>query len=346
MEGTQQTDAAVEDVNKPTAAPEGDATATSAAATAKPEFNPDDLSEEDKNTLLAKLTGGKVKSLADLDKPEPKSKEELEAEAAKRKTDALTWGLTTGKIKKEDYDSALTEKSKTSREIAIRLFTASLKEEDPKLTDEESEEIFRDTYHEDKEPDTRLGKIGQREIEKLANSYRKEKFAVIDNIEPEYENFTKTEANYSAYKKQIKGIAAALPEKLEFKIPYKAPDGTESEISYEIPVDEKIKSKIISEFTDQSTFANIAGRSAKGIDEKALTAELNYHLKARSFDAAVAGALQSGLEQGEELTKVILGNKTTDRAQLANGAQNSWKAPKYNDYSSMHNADSVRGHRN
>ena len=307
-------------------------------------FDVDALSDEEKDKMLARLTGGKIKSRSELETPVVKSAEELAAEAEKRKTDAFTWAIESGKIKKADYDKALVEKSKSNREIALSIFTSELQAEDKDITAEDAEEMFRDTYHEDKDPDTKLFKIGQKEMNKQAEAYRKEKFSAIDNIEPEYDNYTKGENNYSAYKKQVKAISAELPEKLTITIPFKGANGEDTEISYEIPVDEKVKTKILNEFIAQNTYSNISKSAGdKGIDEKALAAEITYHIKARMFDEVLPKAIKESREQEREATIVYLGNKQTAGAQLNNGTQNTRpEGQKFNDYSMMHNADSVK----
>ena len=284
----------------------------------------DNLSDEDRDKLIEKLTKGKVKSLGDLDEaPKPKSKEELEAEATQRRQDALSWAIDTGKVKREEYDEAIVMQSKSDRELALSAFTASLQAEDEDVTPEEAAELFKDVYHEGQKADGPLYKAGQREIKKLADAVRREKAGILDEIEPDFENFTQTQSQFKAFKKQVKTIADTAPKTVDFTIPYKNVDGSENNLSYTAQVDPAILNKIVNDLTAENAFV-VRNISSNGkINEKALSEELTYHIKARMFDTVIPQLLADHGKKVEELLVVQLGNKRIGNQNLNNGQQSA-----------------------
>src|ERR1700748_3604735 len=161
---------------------------------AKAEFNIDELTDDQINELIAKKTGGKVKSLSELNKPEPKTKEELEKEQEKRDADALSWAIETGKVKMVDYDNSIKGQAKTDREIVLADFIAEVQAEDKEITIEEAEEMFKDAYHEHDDT-SKLYKIGQKEIKRLADIYRKSKYSLPD-YKSEYNETIQAQEQY------------------------------------------------------------------------------------------------------------------------------------------------------
>lgn len=323
--------------------PEPAKTETKAEAPAeKQKINLDELSDEDVNAILAKRSKGKINSIDDLDSlvnpVKPKSTEEIEAEKQKRKTDALAWAFENGKLKKDEYEKAIVEKSKTDRELALAVFTANLQSEDKNVTIEEAEEIFRDAYHEDAEADSKLFKVGQKEMKNLAESYRKEKFSALDQVEPDYDNFTQTQDQYKSYKGVVKKAIAELPTELTFGVPYKDLNGVESTIDCKIAVDPKVIAKLTADYTDQKAFL-MRNMSAEGkFDEADMRKELEYHMKAMTFDKAIPELLKAHGEEVEKRLMVELGNKKNGAQPLNNGQQNTAGsgAVKTNTYPGLH----------
>lgn len=306
-----------------------------AAAAQQPALNIDDLTDDQINALIEKKTGGKVKTLAELNEPPAKTKEELEKEKETRKADALTWAFDNKKIKKEDYDNAIIGKSKSDRDIALSVFTTEAQAENKDLTTEEAEELFKDAYHEI-DPESNLYKIGQKEIKKLADATRKEKFNIPD-YEAEFDEFTELNNNFKAYKATVKKVAADISKEFEIKQPYQYLDGAKEDIIYKIPMDEKLFNKILADATTEVEFLN---RNSNGkIDEKQLAKEIQHHMKAVMFDQAIQNLLDQNTKEVEKRIEVVLGNKRNSAPALNNGRQNlQTAAPKANDYSALDDA--------
>lgn len=297
------------------------------------------LSDEDKAEMLSALTGGKIKSLDDLNPPAPKSKEELAAEAQKKSQDALTWALETGRVKKGDYEKAIVEKAKSNREIALSLFTAQVQEGDPAINDGEAEELFKFQYGEELEPTDRLYKLGQKSIDKIADAYRKDNFGSMDSIDTEYDNFVQTQSDFKSYKANVKKAVSELPKELAVSIPFKNIDGTEQTLEYKVPIDDKVISKLISDLSEERAFVLRKTYGEGKIDEKALTKEFNYHVKAMMYDKVLSEALVQNSKDVEERTLVMLGNKRNPQQSLNDGKQPLPNAPvKTNTYPSLNEA--------
>lgn len=303
-------------------------------AEAKPKFNLDDLSEEERDDMVKKLTG---KSLSELNPPKEKTKEEIALEAEKVKADALAWALGGGKIKKDVYDRVAADRNKSDRELALKAFTGSLMAEDKDMTEEEAEEIFKDTYHETQETDSRLYGIGQKEIKKLADSYRKETFSAVDNIEAEYMDVVNFDSQYKGYKAHIKTVAGELPKEFSFEVNHKDVDGNVSPLSYKIPLDDKVIAKLTAEFGSESQFSIRNVTSNGKIDIKAIAKEMNDRAKSLMFDTIIPQLLENHGNEVEKRMIAIMGNKRNPGQTLNNGQQNTSdpNAPKVNSYPSL-----------
>lgn len=284
------------------------------------ELDIDKLTDDQINALIEKKTGKKIK-LEDLSKPEPpaaKTKEEIEADEAKIKKDALAWAIDNGKIKKDKYDASIVGNSKTDREIALSIFSAETKADDKDISDEEIEEMFRDAYHES-DPESKLFKKGQDQIATIARNYRKENYTLPD-YETEYRDFVKLNDNFKSYKATVKKVAAELPKELTFTQPYKYLDGPEENITYTIPVDEKLLGKIISDATSEAEFLN---RGADGkVDEKQLEKTILHNVRAVMFESAITKMLADNTREVEKRMEVVLGNKRNGAPELNAGKQN------------------------
>lgn len=316
-------------------------------ATAKPEekkeetpaekkevINIDNLTDDEINNLIEKRTGKKV-SLADLTKPEQKTPEEIEKAAQKRNSDALAWAIESGEITKEQYDAAIVGKSKTDRDIALALFTADALADDKDLTPEECEEMFKDAYHETDDT-TKLYKVGQKEIKKLADAYREKNFGVLDEIGPKYDETVQTQDRFKAYKSTVKKVADEMPKEIEVKQMYKYLDGKEEEITYKIPVNEKVLASLVKDASSLSSFQSENFFNEGKFDEKQQAKKLSYHLKAQSFDEVIAEVIKQTTKEVETRMEVVLGNKRNGAPELNNGRQEINRKPnKTNTYSSL-----------
>lgn len=311
------------------------------AVEVKPEEKPaainvDELTDDQINELIEKRTGKKV-LLADLNKPEPKSKEDQEKEVQEFKNKAHSWALEQGKIKKDEYDNAIIGQSKTDRELALAAFTAEMQAEDKDITPEEVEEMFKDTYHES-DPESKLYKIGKKEIQKLAKDIRNTNYNIPD-YEAEYKEVVQTEEAYRSYKAAVKKVGAEIPKDFEIVMPYQYLDGVKSDITYKIPVDDKVFNKLLADASSENSFLAENFFSDGKVDEKQLTKKLNHNLKALMFDPLIQEILKQNTKEVETRMEVVLGNKRNGAPELNDGRQNTQKPPqKVIDYTTLDNA--------
>ena len=152
-----------------------------------------ELSDADLIALLGKR-GVNIQSFDDLKKPE--TPEEIAAKAEKRKNDALAWGLSQGKVKKEDYDNL--QKLNTNKfNVLYDDYAALAKEQDPTATEEDIQQNFQEYITTNK-----------KFLEELADSRIKNKFSPIFNLENEYSKYEEEENNKSGLKRKVE---AAMP---------------------------------------------------------------------------------------------------------------------------------------
>lgn len=305
-------------------------------------LNFDDISDEEFNKQLERRTQGKIKKIEDLNPPVVKTAKEIEEEAEKKRNDARVWALETGKVKPEDYDTAAVIRSKSDRELALQAFTSSLQADDKDITPEEAEEIFKDVYHEGADEKSKSFIIGQKNIKSLADSIRKEHTSKLENIDSEYDEEVSNRNQFTSYKGQVKKISAELPKEFTIDMPYKYLDGADETISYKIPVDDKVLTKILAEHSTASAFSirNILNNGK--ITEKDLTADIANALKAAMFDQALPVLLAANTKEIETRMEVVLGNKRNPMQGLNDGKQNlPPKSKEKNDYSALLRADSL-----
>lgn len=303
-------------------------------------FNLKDLEgmpEEQRNAILDKLTGGKFKSLEELNPPKQKSAEELAEEATTNRRNALAWGLENGRFKQEDYDNAVVLKSKSDRELALMAFGESVRAEEKDLTDAEVEELFKDAYHEGQKEDSMLFKTGQRNIKELAAAVRQNKTGILDSFEGEYNEVQQINQQFKGYKKQLKDVIAQQPKSFEFSFEHPNLDGTANTLKYTLNVDQKEIDKVVSEMSSEKYFS-VRNLEANGkYDDKKLAEDFQYHLKARVFDTVMKQALADNTKDVEKRLLVQLGNKGHDGPQLNNGqAGKLGDGSKTNSYDGLH----------
>jgi hypothetical protein len=263
-----------------------------AAEPAKPtpqSVNVDEMSDEDKDALVAKLTKGKFKKISDLTPPVQKTKEELAAEEEKEKTDSLGWAITSGKVTAKAYEEAMAEKSKSNREIALAIFANELKEINDKFTPEEIEEQFKDYYLEDGDETTTGRQLRLKEMNRLAENYKKEKSGFLDTILPDYKSSKSLEANKELIGQRIDEAFEAFVPKITTASKYVGASGEEVSFDVEFAPDEQEIKAVRKEVRKSMTnMLSTLGVEAKDIDPTLINNEINNVLKSRQFDKAIA----------------------------------------------------------
>lgn len=164
----------------------------------------EDLSNEQLLEMLSKK-GIKVSSLDDL--LPRKTEEELKADADKRKNDMLAFGLSTGKFKKEEYDSYLRLQDNKMDVIKSEL-KEKIKVANPELSDEQIEEkVALYTFAHLEEGDV-LRTQREQELIELADAKLQKQFKNIYNLENDFEQHEQGINNKTNFENKVK---AALP---------------------------------------------------------------------------------------------------------------------------------------
>lgn len=252
-------------------------------------FNVDEMSDDERDALMAKLTKGKVKKISDLTPAAQKTKEEIAQEEEQEKTDALNWMFSTGKSTSTDYASALVVKSKENRDIALALFGEELKELNVKITDEEVLEQFRDYYLEDSDEDTTGRKLRVKEMNRLAENYKKEKAGFLDNILPEYKEFKNKDANKELIGQRIDEAFEVFIPKIAAKATYTSADDKETTFDIDFTLeDSEVKAVKKEVRKSMVSMLSTLGVEAKDIDPNLINKEIDSVLKSRQFDKAIS----------------------------------------------------------
>lgn len=257
-----------------------------------------ELSDEEFLEAFNKRAGTKYKSLDELKPKAAKSKEDIEKEEAQFKNDALTWSIENGKITREAYDKALVDKSKSPREIALAVFTAQLQEEDKAITSDEAEQIFSDTFHEDKADDKDRQKLyatGQKQIEKIAKDYLKSNYSAVDEIENEYKNSMSDKQKFTGYTDFVKDQFSTLAKSGEFEFEFDGEDGKKVGAKVNIDFDEKDVEAVKKQFLKQDMYYALEANKSE-LSPKQMQEAIAFHLKAKTFDKAVAQAAKKASE--------------------------------------------------
>lgn len=279
------------------------AAATSEPIAVPPAFSFKDLDEKAKLKEINETLGTNFKSLDEAKPKAPaKTKEQLDAEKEANKAKALEWALGTNKIKKEEYDSAIVEKAKSPRQIALKLFTEELREDNPKITEAEAEEQFKDYYHEEAEEDSPLRKLGIKKMIKTAENYLKSSFGSLDTYEADYEAYTTSEANQENYGRQVKNVIEALPKELKFSVPYKGIDGTETQLEYIIPIEDADIKAAKKDFLTPEMY-QILGADKEEVADKIIAGELESYIKTKRFNSIIA---KIATEHGAKVEQDVL----------------------------------------
>lgn len=289
----------------------------------------DEISDEIILKALNKKNGTKYKSLDELSAPKKElTKEEKEAAEATKKAKALEWALGTERIKREDYESSVVDRQKSDRQIALELFTNELREEDKDITTEEAEERFKDFFNEDAEEKSWRYKKSQKEIEKIAQEYRKGKYSSVDSIETDYESYMQSEQRQEGFGKQVKSVVESLPKELVFEIPYKNASGTDEKMSVSYPVDESDIKALKKAFLGSADMYEVLGADKNDIKDSVLSEEMVTFLRAKNLDKIIQKAATDFAEKrvAEETTALEARLKGVPSTQVGFGGSTAGDA--------------------
>jgi hypothetical protein len=279
-----------------------------------------ELTDEELIELANKRFGTSYKSPEDLMPKKAKTKEELAEEVAEEKRNALEWALSSGRVNLDEYNRSIAESGKNPRDIAIAVFGQKLREEDSKITDEEVEEIFRETYHEDKDEDSKLYKMGQRQIDDLAKNYLAGIQANVAGYEDDFRKFKDASSKFQQFNGQVKSRFDALQKENKLTLTYKGAEDKEETIEIPYSFDDKDIAAVRKQFQSDDMFYSF-GADKGAADDKKLDAAIRHHLSARSFDKVLTQVAAAAAEKaGVNMLAYLAGKKMPQVAPTTPGA--------------------------
>lgn len=164
---------------------------------------------------LSKKTGKEIKSLDEFINPiKELTSKEKEVQVQERETAKLNFALQNKKISKAEVESYI-EDSKNPQQVAYNYYAATQKELDSTLTGKEIRESFEETYGLNEKEDSLIYKLGQKQIEFIANSIIANKHAKYLGLENEYVAFENSQASTANYQKDILSKAPAYKKDVE-----------------------------------------------------------------------------------------------------------------------------------
>lgn len=279
--------------------PEAQAAPVVAAAEEKPAFDVSTLDDSTRLKILNEAMGTSYKTLEEAKPKKEFTPQEKEAHAQQKKTKALEWAFGTGKVTKEQYDLAVAEKSKNPREIALALFAKDLREDNPKISNDDINSQFSDFYREEDEDTSPQRQRSLKLMDKIVREHLNEVSKPIDSIEADYDTNQATEQRYSGYTAQVKAVAQTLPTKLTFSIPYKSVDGSETTAEYEFPVEESVIAAVRKEFQHANTFY-YTGADSKDLKDADIAKEMTEAIESRLMRKAIPFVLEKHQERVEQ----------------------------------------------
>lgn len=169
------------------------------------QINLEDLSEEELLAIVNKRNGTALTSLQEL-KPKP-SAAELETQAREREASMLSYGITSGKFKKEDYDAyhqAIGNKMAIVKEEITAQFTTMF----PELDAEAIKEKVANYLFENLDPADSTRQAREKELIDLAGMRINTKYENIVNLPKDYAQYEEGMNNKATFDRKVQ---ATLP---------------------------------------------------------------------------------------------------------------------------------------
>jgi hypothetical protein len=163
----------------------------------------DEIEEKLVLKRLSAKAGREITSIDDfLSPPKEETADEKLAKQAERESAKLTFGLQNKKVTNKDVESFIAD-TKNPKEVAYNYFVSIQKEIDPTLTDKEIKESFESTYSINEDEDSSAYKLGQKQLNFIANNLIKERHKGYLGLESEYTSYEKSEAEKANKRKDI-----------------------------------------------------------------------------------------------------------------------------------------------
>ena len=235
-----------------------------------------------------KLHGTEYTSVDEIGKPKnTPTKEELEAAERQEKDEALSFALKAGIFQREDYDKYVQDKAKSTRELALAVFSARYAEAFPDAKPGEAEEKFSDYFDEGESETSWKRKLREKEMAELAQSHLS-KYDKIEKHVDEYRNVKSMDEQVKSFRKKINEVAETLPSQISFEIPMLV-DGKEVKASYPFTVTPEIKAEIAKLYNKNNEgFNRFASNREKPATESEILKAMESTVTAKYFNDIIA----------------------------------------------------------
>lgn len=264
-------------------------TAKAPAVPAAPAKKKEEEEEDDDTELLEKLSkkaGKKITSLDEILNPKKElTEDELKTKDQERETAKLNFGLQNKKISKQEIESFI-EDTKNPEEVAYNYYAAQQKELDANISDKDIRTGFEEAFGLDEEEDSLKYKLGQNQINFIANSIIAQKHSKYLNLENEFVSFENQQAEAVAYQKNIIAKAPIYKRDVEAA----AAKVTKMTFSgYDVEVDKEVVDQYVNQMLTPDHSENIimSGYTVEGL-EKALKNSIILD----NFDDIIEGILE------------------------------------------------------
>lgn len=204
----------------------------------------DELSDEQLVELLNKRAGITLSNLNDL-KPKP-TEEEIAAQQQERESAMLTFGLTSGKFKKEEYDAyqlALSNK----KDLVRTEITAQLTAANPEMSEDAIQEMVANYFLENLEENNPLRIAREKEIATLSDLQIKTKYKNIVDLPNDYAQHEEGLNNKANFERKVQAtlpvyqsdVKAALQSLKTFTVEIPDTKNPANTVSVELDYDDK-----------------------------------------------------------------------------------------------------------
>lgn len=262
-----------------------------------------ELSEKEQLRIINQALGTQYKTLAEA-RPEKKlTKEQIEAAADEKKRNAMAWALQEGKIDNQKIEKAVSARQKADRELALSVYVDELREENPKISEEEAEEHFKNHYHEDLDINDPVRKSAMKRMSRIAESVRTEATKDYDSLESQYDEHVTSTANYASFTDRVKKV---VKEKTSSVAPisytHKLEDGSEETFDFPIEITDKDMRSIREDLSSTGVY-KLLSEGGKEVDETVLAQEVEAAISARVLKAALPTILAELADKVQKSTK-------------------------------------------
>lgn len=149
----------------------------------------DEIEEEKVLAILSKKAGKQITSLDEVLNPKKvETIEEPVLSEQERENAMVAFALQNKKISKKEIESFITD-TKDLQSVAYNFFAENLKELEPDLTDKQIMARFEEKYAINEDEDSKEFKMGQREMNFVANTLINQKHAKYIGLNTEYSSF-------------------------------------------------------------------------------------------------------------------------------------------------------------